>query len=244
MAKSSVSQWDSTADNNLDVGGISLAENVMAPPAVNNALREMMAQVKDFYDDLLHEGAGMVGYFYAVPTSGWLKADGKTIGNGSSGATARANADTETLFKALWAAQSNTLLPIQDSSGTASTRGASAAADFSANKRLPLPDLRAEFIRGLDDSRGVDAPRALGSSQDEAFKSHTHTATVTDPGHNHSYTARLTGASDGQLGPGGFAPVTSGTTGNKTTGITVANSSTGGTETRPRNVALYACIKY
>lgn len=46
MAKTTVSQWDATANNNTDVGGISLAENVMQPPAVNDAFREMMAQIK------------------------------------------------------------------------------------------------------------------------------------------------------------------------------------------------------
>jgi len=46
MAKTAVSQWDTTANNNTDVGGISLAENVMQPPAVNDAFREMMAQIK------------------------------------------------------------------------------------------------------------------------------------------------------------------------------------------------------
>lgn len=46
MAKTTVSQWDTTANNNTDVGGISLAESVMQPPAVNDAFREMMAQLK------------------------------------------------------------------------------------------------------------------------------------------------------------------------------------------------------
>jgi len=45
MAKLNVSQWDTTANNNTDVGGISLAENVMQPPAVNDAFREVMAQI-------------------------------------------------------------------------------------------------------------------------------------------------------------------------------------------------------
>jgi hypothetical protein len=46
MAKNTVSDWDTTANNNTDVGGISLAENVMTAPLVNNAFREMMAQLK------------------------------------------------------------------------------------------------------------------------------------------------------------------------------------------------------
>ena len=46
MAKTAVSQWDTTAANNLDINSISLAEGVMQPPAVNDAFREMMAQIK------------------------------------------------------------------------------------------------------------------------------------------------------------------------------------------------------
>jgi hypothetical protein len=44
MAKNSVTDWDTTAANNTDVGGISIAEG-MAPGNVNNAMREMMAQI-------------------------------------------------------------------------------------------------------------------------------------------------------------------------------------------------------
>lgn len=46
MPKSAVSDWDTTAANNTDIGGISLAEGVMLPSSVNNAIREMMAQIK------------------------------------------------------------------------------------------------------------------------------------------------------------------------------------------------------
>jgi phage-related tail fiber protein len=38
-----------------------------------------------------------------------------------------------------------------------------------------VPDLRGEFIRGWDDSRGVDSGSAFGSAQADDFKSHTHT---------------------------------------------------------------------
>ena len=46
MPKTAVSQWDTTAANNTDINSISLAEGVMQPPAVNDAFREMMAQIK------------------------------------------------------------------------------------------------------------------------------------------------------------------------------------------------------
>ena len=46
MAKNKISEWSSTASNNTDVGGINLGEG-MLPSDVNNAMREMMAQLKD-----------------------------------------------------------------------------------------------------------------------------------------------------------------------------------------------------
>lgn len=101
-----------------------------------------------------------------------------------------------------------------------------------------VPDLRGEFIRGFDDSRGVDSGRTMGSSQAEMIGPHNHG--INDPGHSHSYS----GGDRQNLESGGQSqPVSQGgnTTGSQTTGITINNNS--GTENRPRNVALLACIK-
>lgn len=59
-----------------------------------------------------------------------------------------------------------------------------------------LPDLRGEFLRGLDSGRGVDADRALGSAQEEAYKSHTHTGSSSNTG-SHTHTGSVTVNSDG-----------------------------------------------
>lgn len=168
---------------------------------------------------------GMICAFArSTAPAGWIKANGGTIGNASSGATTRANADTSTLFSLLWSEFDNTALPIQDSSGAASTRGASAAADFAANKRLPIHDARGEFIRGLDDSRGIDSGRSLGSSQSDEIKSHSHFLKV-----------RLSsGSSNSEV------PSDSSGTYSESSQETVAF---GGAETRPRNLAFLYCIK-
>jgi len=47
MAKDKLTDYDSTASNNLDVGGISVAEG-MLPSGVNNAIREQMSHLADF----------------------------------------------------------------------------------------------------------------------------------------------------------------------------------------------------
>ena len=46
MAKEKVSQWDASPAGNTDVGGINIAEN--CPPGnINNAIREVMSQIKE-----------------------------------------------------------------------------------------------------------------------------------------------------------------------------------------------------
>lgn len=86
-----------------------------------------------------------------------------------------------------------------------------------------VPDLRGEFIRGFDDGRGVDTARAIGSAQAADIAPHTHTYNnTTNSGGN-------TGGGSGTVAA--FVGST-------------ATGSAGTTETRPRNVAMLACIKY
>lgn len=69
----------------------------------------------------------------------WIMWSDGTIGDGSSSASIRANADTDDLFALYWDNYSNTLCPVYTSAGAVSTRGASAAADFAAHKRIAVP---------------------------------------------------------------------------------------------------------
>ena len=48
MAKDKLTDYDSTASGNLDVGGISVAEG-MLPSGVNNAIRELMSHQADAF---------------------------------------------------------------------------------------------------------------------------------------------------------------------------------------------------
>ncbi len=45
-AKNKISEFSATASNNTDIGGINIAEGC-APSGINNAIRELMAQLKD-----------------------------------------------------------------------------------------------------------------------------------------------------------------------------------------------------
>lgn len=181
----------------------------------------------------------------ASAPSGYLKANGGTIGNASSGGTARANADISSLFTVLWDNITNAVLPIQDSSGAASTRGASAAADFAANKRLPLPDMRGEWVRSFADGKsGVDTGRALGSAQTEMIGPHTHTGSTNTTGaHTHQMSGGGGSGDSSKYRDGSGGPnATSTSNGDHSHTVTIdANT---GTENRVRNLAFLCCIKY
>lgn len=62
MAKNKVSEWSSTPSNNTDIGGINIAEGC-APSGINNAIRELMAQVKDMQTGSDADGLTVGGAF-------------------------------------------------------------------------------------------------------------------------------------------------------------------------------------
>jgi microcystin-dependent protein len=102
-----------------------------------------------------------------------------------------------------------------------------------------LPDLRGEFVRGWDDGRGIDSGRTFGSAQ--GFATSATGLSVSPSSHSHSYSDETNNGTGGGQGGGGANTGT--TTLSKTTGSTSLSITSSATETRPRNVALLACIK-
>ena len=62
MAKTKISEWSATPSNNTDIDGINIAEGC-APSGINDAIREMMSQIKDWQ-------AGTSGDYTAVTAGG------------------------------------------------------------------------------------------------------------------------------------------------------------------------------
>jgi hypothetical protein len=99
------------------------------------------------------------------------------------------------------------------------------------------PDLRDKFVIGAGTSYAVGG---TGGSKDAVVVSHTHTATVTDPGHNHTITPAATGYNSAVSSGGPQALLTGSSTSTNTTGITVANSTTGVSGTNANLPPYYA----
>lgn len=118
-----------------------------------------------------------------------------------------------------------------------------------------LPETRGEFLRVLDDGRGIDSGRVIGSYVASLLGSHTHTGSaVSGGGHVHGLMGEDVGGT-GRIDLTGTATVADAASRGTITsyGSTEAGgththnlsiSSTGGTETRPRSVAFPVYIKY
>lgn len=91
---------------------------------------------------------------------------------------------------------------------------------------IRLPDTRGVFVRNFDDGRGIDPGRNNSFEQPDALKDHTHVYTAPSSGPG-------TGTTPNYFNSGLGTPTN-----------TSSPSTGAATETRPRNVAKLACIKY
>jgi hypothetical protein len=231
MPKNKVSEYSSTAANNLDIGGINIAEGC-APSGINNAIRELMAQLKDMQ-------SGTDGDSFTV--GGNLTVTGTAIG------TTPSVSDDSTKFATT--AFVRDIIPsgviVMWSGSIASIPSGWLICDGTNG----TPDLRNRFIVGAGSTYSV---AGTGGSADAIVVSHTHTANVTDPGHNHSFITANTGAVDNDLTTFPSASQNGGYTNTRqqtielysaTTGISVSNSTTGSSGTNA-NLPPYYALAY
>ena len=226
MAKTKISEFSATAADNTDITNINIAEGC-SPANVNNAIRSLMALLKD-------QQAGTSGDPFTV--AGTLAITGGFTLDGTAGTSGQVllsagSGNTPTWGNAfvagmimLWSGSSATI-----PSGWLLCDGSNST-----------PDLRNRFVVGATSTYAVGA---TGGSADAIVVSHTHTATVTDSGHTHttgttgnSYLSDVSGGG-GRTHPSGSS---SNTTSSSTTGITVSNSTTGVSGTNANLPPYYA----
>jgi hypothetical protein len=168
--------------------------------------------------------------FKTSASSGWLLvAAAGSIGDATSGATLRANADTLALYTVIYNACSDTLAPV--SSG----RGASAAADFAAHKAMTIPQLVGRSPMAAGAAAGVTTLKSLGTlygEENHALTSgengtHTHSNSLNDPTHAHSSSNFFTQSGPGVGGGGSFGTNLTASTNGAATGMSITNASSG-----------------
>ena len=147
--------------------------------------------------------------------SGFLPANGLTIGSAASNASLSNGAACIFLYAANWFNYSTTACPIYTSAGVLTTRGANPYADFAANKALAMPDMRGRGVIGVDTMAGAattrlsGVPFSIGNNTtpgsfcgenfhtlvNNELSNHFHTAGIADGGHLHGATFGVRGFS-------------------------------------------------
>jgi hypothetical protein len=229
MAKTKISEYSATSADNTDISNINIAEGC-SPANVNNAIRTVMAQLKDQQAGTSGDPftcSGTLTSSGTIDITGGFKLDGAAGTSGQVLLSAGSNTPTwGNAFIAgmimLWSGSSATI-----PSGWLLCDGSSST-----------PDLRNRFVVGATSTYAVGA---TGGSADAIVVSHTHTATVTDPGHTHPYRTGAGGPPYDQVSISSKNEYDVSTaTRSAVTGITVANSTTGASGTNANLPPYYA----
>jgi microcystin-dependent protein len=217
MAKTKISEFDVDPSNNTDINSINIAEGC-APSGINNAIRQLMSDLKEQQTGASGDNFTVGGNLAVTGTSSFTGAVTLTGGIAGGGFIPTGGI-------IIWSGAANAIptgwLLCNGSSGT--------------------PDLRNRFVVGAGSTYAVGA---TGGSADAIVVSHTHTATVTDPGHSHTVTASTNISYDkpgSNKGASEFNQTSSSIiVESATTGISVSNASTGSSGTNANLPPYYA----
>jgi hypothetical protein len=232
MAKTKISEFSSTAADNTDVTNINIAEGC-SPANLNNAIRSLMSVLKNQQDGSSGDPFTVAG---TLVSSGQVDITGAFRLDGTAGASGQVLLSAGGSNTPTWGSGFPSGGIIIWSGSSASIPSGWLLCDGSNS----TPDLRNRFVVGATSTYAVGA---TGGSADAIVVSHTHTATVTDPGHNHLAnggtaivgTVALQAGAEGGSSPNGATALQS-----ATTGITVANSTTGSSGTNANLPPYYA----
>lgn len=245
MAKTKISEFSSTAADNTDISNINIAEGC-SPANLNNAVRSLMAQLKDQQAGTSGDGFTVAG---TLTSSGTLAVTGGVTLDGSAGTSGQVLLSAGSGNTPTWGSgfPSGGIIMW---SGTIATIP---SGWYLCNGSNGTPDLRNRFIVGAhSDTSGVAYTTITGSNtqtggtKDAIVVSHTHTATVTDPTHSHwgwggsvrTNTNTAGGTNDNSTSGGGAVGFE--TLYAASTGITVSNSTTGSSGTDQNLPPYYA----
>jgi len=133
---------------------------------------------------------------YNGTQNGWVQMNDGSIGNAASGATTRANADTQDLYVLLWTNVGVTYCPMDDGN----PYGASALDDFNANRAMRLTKTLGRVLCSIG---SADPAYTFVLGQD--FGEYTHVQTIAEmAAHDHQFTWQ-------NWGPGGAQGTVGGT---------------------------------
>jgi len=167
MAKTKVSQWDSVAANNTDINSININEGC-PPSTINNAIRELMAQVKDWQDGSSGDGWSSSG---TVTSSGTFNITGSLQLDSAVGTSGQVLVSSGSSATPTWGDAFVTGMIMLWSGSTSSIPSGWALCNGSSG----TPDLRNRFVVGAGSTYAVNA---TGGSANATLPSHTHTAST------------------------------------------------------------------
>jgi microcystin-dependent protein len=198
MTIAKLSEYSTTPASNTDIGGININEGC-SPANLNNAIRELMAQLRDFQlgnqtSNQLSVAGGGTG-LTSVGTSGnvltsngsaWVSSTPTYVPTGGMMMWGTASAPTGDLLCNGAAVSRSTYSALFAVLGTTYGSG-------DGSTTFNLPDFRDRFPVGAGTTYSANS---TGGSANATLVSHTHTATSTDAGHTHNIqVSNLSGAS-------------------------------------------------
>jgi len=232
MAKTKISEFSATAADNTDITNINIAEGC-SPANVNNAIRSLMSVLKNQQDGSSGDPFTVAGTLVSsgqVDITGAFRLDG-TAGASGQVLLSAGGSNTPTWGNAFVAGM------IMLWSGSSATIPTGWVLCDGSNS---TPDLRNRFVVGATSTYAVNA---TGGSADAIVVSHTHTATVTDPGHFHNAfgVQQLGGGGSGfDWNPSNLNTGATRFVSTVATGISVSNSTAGVSGTNANLPPYYA----